>query len=198
MAISARNQALSLLKDEHRSLAAVIHALQFLVRRMQQGKPADTELLGSILHYLTRFPERLHHPAEDRYLFGPLRAKTAEAGEVLDLLEKEHHEGHARETALLEALNALNAQMSGAVAAFAKVVDDYAAFYWAHMVREETIIVPLAERLLDESEWEAAASAFAANSDPMYGGDTAQDFTALFRRIVNQTPAPEGLGQEDQ
>jgi hemerythrin-like domain-containing protein len=46
--------------------------------------------LGTILHYFTRFPERLHHPAEDRYLFAPLCAKTAEVAEVLDLLEKEH------------------------------------------------------------------------------------------------------------
>ncbi len=198
MAISAKNQALALLKDEHRSLAAVIHALQFLVRRMQEGKPANMELLGSILHYLTRFPERLHHPAEDRFLFAPLRAKTAEAAEVLDLLEREHQDGQAREASLLGALNALNAKMSGATDAFAAVVEAYASFYWAHMVREETIIVPLAERLLSEAEWQAAADAFQANSDPLYGGDTAQDFTALFSRIVNQTPAPEGLGREDQ
>jgi hemerythrin-like domain-containing protein len=197
MALSAKNQTLVLLKDEHRSLSAVIHALQFLVGRMQKGKPANSALLGAILHYLTRFPERLHHPAEDRYLFAPLRVKTAEAGEVLDLLEKEHREGQAREARLLEALNALNAPMSGALDAFAQVVEDYASFYWAHMMREETIILPLAERLLSEAEWQAAAAGFSANSDPMYGGDTAQDFKALFSRIVNQTPAPEGLGRED-
>lgn len=196
MAISAKNQTLALLKDEHRSLAAVIHALQFLVRRMQEGRPVNADLLGAILHYLTRFPERLHHPAEDRYLFAPLRAKTTEAGEVLDMLEQEHGEGQLREARLLEALNALNARMSGATESFAKAVDTYASFYWAHMMREETIILPLAERMLSEAEWETAAAGFSANSDPMYGGDTAQDFKALFSRIVNQTPAPEGLGNE--
>jgi hemerythrin-like domain-containing protein len=114
--------------------------------------------LGAILHYLTRFPERLHHPAEDLYLFAPLRAKTSESGEVLDLLEQEHGQGHQR---------------------------------------EETTILPLAERLFSEAEWVAAAAGFAANADPCYGGDMAQDFKALFRRIVNQTPAPEGLGREE-
>jgi hemerythrin-like domain-containing protein len=197
MAIRAKTQALALLKDEHRSLAAVIHALQFLVRRMQEGKQVNKELLGSILHYLTRFPERLHHPAEDRYLFAPLRARTTEAAEVLDVLEQEHREGLQREAKLLDALNALNAGMPGATDAFATVVEAYANFYWAHMMREETIIVPLAERMLSEVEWQAAAAGFSANSDPMYGGDTAQDFTALFRRIVNQTPAPQGLGTDE-
>jgi hypothetical protein len=158
MAISAKNQTLALLNDEHRSLAAVIHALQFLVRRMQEGNPANSDLLGAVLHYLTRFPERLHHPAEDLYLFAPLRAKTAESGEVLDLLVQEHGQGHQR---------------------------------------EGTTILPLAERLLSEAEWVTAAAGFAANADPQYGGDTAQDFKALFSRIVNQTPAPEGLGREE-
>lgn len=193
MAISAKKQALTLLKDEHRSLAAVIHALQFLVRLMLENKPVSGDLLGAILHYLTRFPERLHHPAEDRYLFVPLRAKTTEASDMLDLLEKEHGEGQQREASLLEALNALNARMPGATKQFAKVVEAYANFYWAHMVREETIILPLAERLLSQEDWEAAAAGFSANSDPMYGGDTAQDFKDLFSRIVNQTPAPVGL-----
>ena len=64
------------------------------------------------------------------------------------------------------------------------------------MMREETIILPLAERLLGEAEWESAAAGFRANSDPLYGGGTAQDFKALFSRIVNQTPAPKGLGRE--
>jgi hemerythrin-like domain-containing protein len=197
MAISAKNQALSLLNDEHRSLAAVIHALQFLLRRMQEGKPANADLLGAILHYLTRFPERLHHPAEDRYLFAPLRARTTEAREVLDLLEQEHAQGPQREARLLEALSALNARMPGALESFAQAVDAYANFYWAHMAREESIILPLAERLLSDADWQAAAAGFSANADPRYGGDTAQDFKALFSRIVNQTPAPEGLGREE-
>jgi len=196
MAMQAQQQALTLIKDEHRSLAAVIHALQFLVRRMEEGKPADATLLGAILQYLTRFPERLHHPAEDRYLFAPLRACSSEASEVLDQLELDHQGGLAREASLLAALNALNAGMSGAQAGFAQAVNTYASFYWEHMVREETLILPLAERLLSPAQWEAAAAGFAANADPLYGGDTAQDFQALFRRIVNQTPAPLGLGQD--
>lgn len=197
MAASARIRAEALVRDEHRSLAAVIHALQFLVRRMQEGKRPSAELLGAILHYLTRFPERLHHPAEDRFLFAPLRARTNEAAEVLDLLEKEHAEGLAREARLLEALSALNAGMPGAVENFAGAVETYAGFYWAHMMREESIILPLAERVLSEDEWQAAAQGFAANADPLFGGDTAQDFAALFSRIVNLTPAPEGLGRAD-
>ncbi|HMN79472.1 MAG TPA: hemerythrin domain-containing protein, partial [Burkholderiaceae bacterium] len=91
-----RHRALALIKDEHRSLAAVVHALQFLAGRMQKGDQPDSALLGAIAHYLLQFPEKLHHPAEERYLFDPLRARTGEAREVLDKLTAEHAAGAER------------------------------------------------------------------------------------------------------
>ena len=191
---SAKHRALALLKDEHRSLSAVVHAMQYLSKQMVQGKEPNQKLLGSIAHYILQFPEKLHHPAEDKFIFAPLRAKTQESKDVLDALESEHAAGEDRAAKMSVALNQLAAHAQGAVEHFAQAVDDYARFYWAHMMAEETIVLPLAERVLDEMEWVAAAEGFAANHDPMYGPDTANEFDALFKRIVYLTPAPIGLG----
>jgi hemerythrin-like domain-containing protein len=190
----AKHRALALLKDEHRSLAAVVHALQYLSKQMIQGKEPNQKLLGSIALYISQFPEKLHHPAEDRFIFAPLRAKTQESKDLLDALEAEHAAGDDRAAKMSVALSQLAAHAQGAVEHFAQAVDDYARFYWAHMMAEETIILPLAERVLDEVDWVAAAEGFAANHDPMYGPDTANEFDALFKRIVYLTPAPIGLG----
>ena len=189
-----RHRALALIKDEHRSLAAVVHALQYLAARMEKGDKPDSTLLGAITHYLLQFPEKLHHPAEERFLFDPLRARTKEAREVLDKLTAEHAAGAEREAKLLAALNALAVGTAEAVAGFRRAVEEYANFYWAHMMTEETLILPLAERMLDETEWTAAFEGFAANHDPMYGPDTANQFDALFHRIVHMAPSPIGLG----
>lgn len=191
---SVKFQALSLIRDEHRSLAAVVHALQFLAERLKKGAPADTTLLGAITHYLTQFPEQLHHPAEDRWLFAPLRAKTKEGSAVLDILEAEHEAGDERAVKLALAVSELAANVPGAVDDFVRVVDQYAQFYWGHMLREETLIFPLAERYLTDEDWTAAVDGFKANCDPMFGGDTAEEFGALFRRIVYLAPAPIGMG----
>ena len=191
---NAKHRALSLIKDEHRSLAAVVHALQYLTKQLIQGKEPNQILLGAIAQYILQFPEKLHHPAEDRFLFAPFREKTVEGKDDLDSLEAEHAAGDARAAAMSDALNQLVAHTSGSVARFAQAVDEYARFYWAHMITEETIILPLAERIRDESDWVAAADGFAGNHDPMYGPDTANEFDALFKRIVYLTPAPVGLG----
>lgn len=165
-----------------------------LSNQMRRGKAPSQTLLGAIAHYLLQFPEQLHHSAEDKFIFAPLRAKTQEAKEVLDALEAEHAAGDARAAMLSLALGQLAARTPDSIANFSRTVDDYATFYWSHMMREETLILPLAERVLSESDWDAAAAGFAANHDPMYGPDTGNEFDASFKRIVYLAPAPIGLG----
>ena len=69
---------LAIIGDEHRSLAAVIHGLEFLVREARAaGRPPSFPLLRAMLRYIDAFPERLHHPKEDAYLFRKLRERTS-------------------------------------------------------------------------------------------------------------------------
>src|SRR6476646_8186493 len=82
---------LTAIRDEHRSLAAVIHGLEFVARQARdQGTPPSFPLLRAMLHYIEAFPERLHHPKEDAYLFRKLRARTSEFDATLDELERQH------------------------------------------------------------------------------------------------------------
>ena len=65
----------TIIRDEHRSLAAVIHGLEYLVREARDSENAAAfPLLRAMLHYINAFPEKLHHPKEDAYLFRKLRA----------------------------------------------------------------------------------------------------------------------------
>ena len=69
-------RALDVIRAEHRSLAAVIHGLRHLVREVREhGARPDFGLLEAMLRYIDAFPERLHHPKEDRYLFRRLRER---------------------------------------------------------------------------------------------------------------------------
>ena len=86
--------ALSIIAAEHRSLAAVLSSLQFLIQDIRgRGIEPDFELLSVILDYIDVFPERVHHPKEDQYLFKLLRNRTDEANIVLDELQAEHAKG---------------------------------------------------------------------------------------------------------
>ena len=88
--------ALSIIADEHRSLAAELKGLQAHVAEARAGRvSADFHLAGAMLDYIQAFPERLHHPKEDEYLFRFLRLRSAEAASVLHELEAQHTGGRS-------------------------------------------------------------------------------------------------------
>jgi len=60
---------------------------------------------------------------------------------------------------------------------------------------EETVILPEAERCLNDEDWHALDAAFAENADPLTGHyPPAQEYEKLFSLIVTRAPAPIGLG----
>jgi branched-chain amino acid transport system ATP-binding protein len=188
--------ASTIIRDEHRALASVVKGLQFLVQEIQnRGQTPDFPLLQSIVSYIEQFPDKLHHPKEDQYLFPALRLRYSEAAAELDILEDEHERGTAVTGRVADTLRAYQANPDQ-FDAFASAVDDYANFHWAHMSREENVILPLAEKHLTPEDWVGINAAFKSNSDPLVGINTQREFRELFRRLVNVIPAPHGLGAE--
>jgi hemerythrin-like domain-containing protein len=188
--------ATTIIRDEHRALASVVKGLQFLVQEIQnRGQTPDFPLLQSIVSYIEQFPDKLHHPKEDQYLFPALRLRHPAAAAELDILEDEHKRGTAVTARVMKNLREYQADPSH-FEAFADAVDDYANFHWAHMSREEDVILPLAEKHLTPEDWVGINAAFKSNSDPLVGINTQREFRELFRRLVNVIPAPHGLGAE--
>lgn len=189
------NTALAILHDEHRSLAAVIHGLRYLVQHAQRtGEMSNFKLLWSMLYYIDRFPERLHHPKEEAYLFARLQARTRDADAVIVELRQQHADDARHAADLERALGEYEADQPGGLQAFADALETFADATWKHMNLEETILVPLAKRHLDGDDWVAIGAAFSENGDPRFGESQDREFRDLFSRIVNLAPPPIGLG----
>ena len=182
------------LYDEHRAIAAVLAAMDALIReRRTHGKRVDPKVFRAMLYYLDVFPERLHHPKEETFLFAKLRARTKEGAEVLDELAREHASGEESIRALEQALVRYEEGGEGEFPAFADAADRFVADYRDHMRREEHDVMPLAERVLTSEDWAEIEAAFASNQNPLAGAE--DDYEELFQRIVMLAPAPIGLGR---
>lgn len=188
-------QATRIIRAEHRSLAAVLHGLLHLVRhiRFRLAEP-DFELLRAMVHYIDAFPERFHHPKEDRYLFRLLRLRHPAAATLLDRLHEEHLVGAEKIRTLVEALDRYECGGDTNFAEFAQIAAGYAAFHWEHMRCEEAELLPLAERFLTTADWKEIDAAFLGHTDPLFGEDAADQYDELFRRIVELAPPPLGVG----
>jgi len=184
-------QAIGIIRDEHRSLAAVLHAWQHLFDAAQgAGTRPDAALMKAMVRYIQDFPVTLHHPKEDDYLFRLLRERTAEANAELDELERQH----VRDKQQVEALGALVERYAAGQATASEVereLAEYARSIWEHMGREEGVILPLAQRHLTAEDWAEINDAFQKNRDPRFGGETDAEFKRLFSRIVNLAGSSE-------
>ena len=142
-------RALRIIKNEHRSLAAVIHGLQHLLEEAsrQQQQP-DFALLRAMLFYIEAFPERLHHPKEDTYLFRKLRERCVDCDAMITELERQHVDGSARFSELREALARYEAGVAGGDAAFFAAVARFVESHWRHMRTEEALVLPAASQHL--------------------------------------------------
>jgi hemerythrin-like domain-containing protein/nucleotide-binding universal stress UspA family protein len=181
-------QAIGIIRDEHRSLAAVLQAWQHLLTTAQSsGVRPDATLIKAMVRYIRDFPLALHHPKENDYLFRKLRERTPAANAELDELERQHARD-AQQVAELSAMVERYAAGSVSVAEMQERVSRYAQLTWEHMGREEGVILPLAQRHLTEEDWIEINDAFQENGDPRFGGDTDAEFKHLFSRIVNLAP----------
>ncbi|MDD2713179.1 MAG: hemerythrin domain-containing protein, partial [Simplicispira sp.] len=99
--------AATIIRDEHRALASVIKGLQFLIQEIQNhGQAPDFPMLQAIVSYIEQFPDKLHHPKEDQYLFPILRQRCTASAADLDILEDEHERGIAVTARVADTLRA--------------------------------------------------------------------------------------------
>jgi nucleotide-binding universal stress UspA family protein/hemerythrin-like domain-containing protein len=182
-------QALAILRDEHRSLAAVSHGLDALARdAVATGNPPRFDLLRAIVHYIRAFPETQHHPKEDAYLFRKLRERTSEFNDTLAELERQHATGHELVDDLEQAISHYEADPAGGARQFADSVGRFVAGQEQHMRLETRVILPAAFKHLTAEDWNEINAAFAENGDPRFSADTDEEFHHLFVRILNLVP----------
>lgn len=186
-------KSIDVIRDEHRALAAMLSGLRGLANGIDSGRlQPDFDLIASMIQYIDKLPEKVHHPKEDQYLFAKLRLRSAEALPIIEQLEEEHRQGQPRIRTLMAALDEYRRLGAAGFPQFFEALKVYIDAEWKHMNTEETQLLPLAKAKLTAEDWAEIDAAFLANDNPWQGA--AGEYSALFTKIVNIAPSPVGLG----
>jgi nucleotide-binding universal stress UspA family protein/hemerythrin-like domain-containing protein len=186
-------RAIAIIRDEHRALATVLHTwMHLLAQARARGGAADPVQMQTVVHYLQNFLVALHHPKEELHVFRRLRERTHAVDAELDELERQHLRDRTLVTDLSQRVEAL-AQATGetgriaATRALEEAVLRYSDIQWDHMGREESAILPAAQRHLTEADWAAIDAAFTHDPGIQVGGEADRAYHPLIARIVGFT-----------
>ncbi|MDI7065525.1 hemerythrin domain-containing protein [Paraburkholderia fungorum] len=184
--------AVAVILHEHQQMSIVIEGMRRFVSLLAAGTPAPgLMVLRAMLYYIREYPQQVHHPKEDRFLFTPLRDRTDEFDYVLTELESQHAQGDVRLRNIEHALTRYELKGAPALRELRAMVDAYVEFHADHRCMEETLILPAARRLLTEEDWVEIDAAFGTNRDPFDGVELEDDLGKLFSMIVKTIPETE-------
>ncbi len=187
--------ALTIIRDEHGALSAMLRSLSMLLaEHRRHGSLPDFSVLRAMLFYVDEFPEKLHHTKESELLFPKLRERCPQVAGVLERLDRDHARGEKAIRDLEHDLLAFEVLGESRRAAFEQAVERYIDFYLGHMRVEEEEVLPRALKHLSKEDWAELDAAFLANRDPLTGHEPTDLYRPLFSKIVQNAPAPIGLG----
>ena len=189
MELATKRSAIQVILSEHRRLTSIVNGMLRVVDGMtSRAGPSGAMLLRAMLYYIHEFPEQVHHPKEEQYLFARLLERTDEFDAVIEELGRQHVEGQQRIRALERSLTRYELGGIGMLPALRDEVYGYADFYNEHRHLEESVILPGAQRYLSVADWVEIDEAFGANRDPFESLETEDNLDDLYTLIVQTMP----------
>jgi Uncharacterized conserved protein len=190
-----KHEALNVILAEHEALAGILLSLRLMSEWNSSTITANHfEVMRGMLFYIDEFPERLHHVKETEVLFPKICARSPKACEIIARLDHEHARGEAAILELQHLLLAWEIVGEPRRMAFQEAAKHYVEFYLDHMRLEERELLPIAEKVLTDQDWQEIDAAFSENRDPRTGRYPAGElYENLFNRILTNAPVPIGF-----
>jgi hemerythrin-like domain-containing protein len=167
------------LRLDHRNMAAVLDILEGIVGEMEANKDPDFELLDEIMHYMTVYPDAVHHPKED-VVYEQLRQARPDLSDHLDHVPNDHNDIAHLGSLLRDEVEAINA---GAAVRRERMIEDTAAYVQRlrnHIRWEEEDLFPRIDKMLDAEPHKVDVSQYEHIKDPVFE----LEIEAGFRRLI--------------
>jgi len=129
------------LREEHRVILRALGVLDAAAARLAGGRPLPEGWWPEIIWWLRGFADKNHHAKEETSLFPAMvKAGVPSVGGPIEVMLEEHQRGRA----LVRAMEA------GEPAARAAKAREYVALLREHIEKENGVLFPLADAVLDD------------------------------------------------
>ncbi len=149
------------MSDEHQLILRMITLVERNTELMEQGKFRNWQFFLDAVDFIRNYADRFHHAKEEDVLFIELVNNGMPAKQSpIEAMQMEHEQGRAFVRGLEEAAQQALAGEPGQIPLIAENAKGYAELLRGHIDKEDTILYPLAERVLPEEVRERMLTAY--------------------------------------
>lgn len=148
---------------EHELIERVLDSLEHQARAVAAGTDVNHAFFTQSIAFVRQFADGVHHQKEERVLFPALcDAGMPQEGGPVGVMLCEHDEGRGHIRAMESALGAASQGDAVARKLLVKETIEYVELLRAHIQKENMILFPMAERVLDQSSQDIVQQQFTA------------------------------------
>jgi len=175
-----------ILSSEHRVIEQVLDCLEALAGRARDEGRLDSGRAETVLELLRTFADRCHHGKEEERLFPMLVARglSTHVGPIAVMLD-DHRAGREHVRRMGEALADADA------ARFVPAALGYVDLLRDHIAKEDGVLFPMAESMLDEAAREALLESFGSFERDDLGAGTHERMLALADALADHYGVPK-------
>jgi hemerythrin-like domain-containing protein len=154
-------EATKKLMEEHRVIERVLSGLEAAVASLSSGLPVRAGFFLDSADFIEGFADGCHHKKEEGVLFPAMEsAGIARQGGPIGVMLSEHEEGRRLTRAMREAAQRLGAGETQAKDALISNAQSYVSLLRQHITKEDRILFPMAEQVLNDTRQAEVSSAF--------------------------------------
>lgn len=143
------------LYEEHSEIKKMLQVIKSICNNLENNQSLNQDDFGRVLDFLKVFLDLCHHGKEEKFLFPAMeKAGVQNEGGILEHMLKEHNLGRGYVKALRERYKEVS---KGNMIYTKDFIDSGTAFVKLlnhHIDREDSILFPLAEKVLSEESKE--------------------------------------------
>jgi hemerythrin-like domain-containing protein len=154
-------QATQVLSEEHKVIVRVLEALELATRQLENGSKIRPQFFLHAADFIRGFADGCHHQKEEGVLFKFMeKAGMPAENSPVGVMLTEHEQGRAFTRGMRSAAEEMQA---GDDAAASKVIANahgYVALLRQHIQKEDSILFPMADRLIPPDQHQAVWEGF--------------------------------------
>jgi hemerythrin-like domain-containing protein len=176
-----------ILSSEHRVIEIGIDCLERISEEVTKENKLNKESAEQAVDFIRNFADRCHHGKEENQLFALLEQKGMPAdGGPTGQMKHEHELGRAYVSSMADNIDRAADGDTDALARFAQNAQGYIQLLRDHIRKEDNILFPMADRMLDSDDQDSLKTAFDRVESEHMGEGTHDKYLRIVESLADK------------